>query len=50
MKFNVDGAASGKPGLGSIGGVLRICEGEALMMFSKKLEIKILMRMNYWRS
>lgn len=50
MKFNVDGAASGKPGLGGIGGVFRNCKGEALMTFSKKLRIKILMRMKYWQS
>ena len=35
FKFNVDGAARGKPGLAGIGGVLRNCNGDVLFMFSK---------------
>ena len=35
FKFNVDGAARGKPGPAGIGGVLRNCNGDVLFMFSK---------------
>ena len=35
LKFNVGGAARGKPGLASIRGVLHNDKGEVLFMFSK---------------
>lgn len=35
LKFNVDGAARGKPRLVGIGGVLRNHKGEVLFLFSK---------------
>ena len=40
LKFNVDGAASSKPGPARIGGVLRNHIGELLYMFSKNVGIK----------
>ena len=40
FNFNVDGASRGKPGLASIGGVLRNHKGEVLYMFSKHVGIK----------
>ena len=40
IKFNVDGAAKGKPGPAGIGGVLRNDKGEVLFMFSKNVGIK----------
>lgn len=40
LKFNVDGAARGKQGLASIGGVLRNHKGEVMYMFSKHVGIK----------
>eukprot|EP00268_Persea_americana_P068029 TRINITY_DN9427_c0_g3_i1.p1 TRINITY_DN9427_c0_g3~~TRINITY_DN9427_c0_g3_i1.p1 ORF type:complete len:256 (+),score=22.30 TRINITY_DN9427_c0_g3_i1:1157-1924(+) len=39
LKFNVDGAARGKPGPASIGGVLRNSRGEVLFMFSKSVGV-----------
>ena len=39
FKFNVDEAASEKPRLAGIGGVLRNCNGDVLFMFSKYLEV-----------
>ena len=39
VKFNVDGASRGKPGPAGIGGVLRYCKGEVLMMFSKYVSV-----------
>lgn len=38
LKFNVDGAARGKPGPAGIGGVLRNYKGEVLFMFSNHLK------------
>lgn len=35
LKFNVDGAAKGKPGLAGIGRVLRNSDGVVFLMFSK---------------
>lgn len=40
LKFNVDGAALGKPGLAGIGGVLRNHEGRVLIRFSKAVGIE----------
>ena len=40
LKFNVGGAARGKPGPAGIRGVLRNCKGEVLFMFSKHVEKK----------
>lgn len=40
LKFNVDGAAKGKPGLTGIVGVLRNYWGEVLYIFSKHVGIK----------
>ena len=40
LKFNVDGATRGKPGLVGIGGVLRNHKGEVMYMFSKHVGIK----------
>ncbi|XXG72211.1 hypothetical protein AAC387_Pa07g1359 [Persea americana] len=39
LKFNVDGASSGKPGPACIGGVLRNFKGKVLIMFSKHIRI-----------
>eukprot|EP00268_Persea_americana_P009152 TRINITY_DN13625_c0_g1_i4.p1 TRINITY_DN13625_c0_g1~~TRINITY_DN13625_c0_g1_i4.p1 ORF type:complete len:159 (-),score=28.79 TRINITY_DN13625_c0_g1_i4:37-513(-) len=39
LKFNVDGAAKGKPGLTGIEGVLRNHKGEVIYMFSKHVGI-----------
>lgn len=39
LKFNVDGAARGSPGLGGIGGVLRDWNGEVLGFFSKPVGV-----------
>lgn len=40
LKFNVDGAAKGKPGLVGIGGVLKNHKGEIMYIFSKQVGIK----------
>ena len=40
LKFNVDGAARGKPGPAGVGGVLRDHKGDVLLMFSKNVGIK----------
>lgn len=40
VKFNVEGAAKGKPGTGGNSGSLEICEGEVLMMLCKNIGIK----------
>ncbi|XVE86926.1 hypothetical protein DITRI_Ditri18aG0074600 [Diplodiscus trichospermus] len=37
LKFNVDGAMQGQPGLEGIGGVLRNHESRVLMVFSKSI-------------
>ena len=37
LKFNVDGATKGKPGLAGTGGVLGNHKGQVLFMFSKGL-------------
>ena len=39
LKFNVDGAAGGKPGLASVRGVLRNDKGEVLFMVSKHVVV-----------
>ncbi|EOY33142.1 Uncharacterized protein TCM_041125 [Theobroma cacao] len=39
MKFNVDGAARGSLGEASIGGVLRNCQGEIKVIFSKLIGV-----------
>ena len=38
-KFNIDGAAIGKPGPASIGGVLCNSKGDVLFMFSKQMGV-----------
>ena len=40
LKFNVDGAARGKPGPANIGGILRNYKGDVLFMFSNYIGIK----------
>eukprot|EP00268_Persea_americana_P068026 TRINITY_DN9427_c0_g1_i1.p1 TRINITY_DN9427_c0_g1~~TRINITY_DN9427_c0_g1_i1.p1 ORF type:complete len:120 (+),score=19.95 TRINITY_DN9427_c0_g1_i1:825-1184(+) len=40
LKFNVDGAARGKPRPAGIGGVLRNSKGEVLFTFSKPIGIR----------
>ena len=39
LKFNVDGASRGKPGLAGIGGVFRNSRGEILLIFSKHVSV-----------
>ena len=39
LKFNVDGALRGNLGPVGIGGVLRNCKGEVLIMFSKPVGV-----------
>ncbi|XVF42328.1 hypothetical protein PTKIN_Ptkin01aG0352500 [Pterospermum kingtungense] len=39
LKFNIDGAASGQPGPAGIGGILRDCNANIKMRFSKSIGI-----------
>ena len=48
LKFNVDGAAKGKPGLAGIWGVLRNHKGEVIYMFPSMLGSKTLMKKRFW--
>ncbi|KAK2656843.1 hypothetical protein Ddye_009895 [Dipteronia dyeriana] len=40
LKFNIDGSARGSPGMASIGGVLRNCNGMVLFIFLKWIGVQ----------
>lgn len=48
LKFNMDSATKGKPGLTRIGGVLHNSRGEVLLMFSKHVLCVTPMKQRCW--